>query len=66
MVRQIKLVSLSPKTRSLGSADSLDEARELAKGYLLDPRDNIESVHFFDVAAEQFTGWLTKKAVGRG
>lgn len=49
--------------RDLGTADNIDEARELARSFLLDPRDTIESVHFFEVGRQRFNGWLTRKAL---
>lgn len=49
--------------RDLGKAEDITEARELAAAFLLDPRDTIESVHFFDEGRQQFNGWLTREAL---
>jgi hypothetical protein len=49
--------------RTLGTADNMDEARELAIAFLSDPRDTIESVHFFEVGRQRFNGWLNREAL---
>lgn len=52
--------------RPLGTAESLQEARELAEAFLLDPRDTIQVVYFYDVRRQQFTGWLNRSALTKG
>ncbi len=58
----IRLITQGPDgSRILATAETMEEARELAVCFLTDPRDTVETVHFYDVRRERFRGWLRRQ-----